>query len=114
MNANAENAVENGDYRSWDHIWVLDDLFSVILNHCDDVATTTTRDGFSMVFTRGGMSLCALDHFEDRPRPLFVNVAIRRELWYALFGIAHQHDLEFTEFDDSLASEAEMDERGET
>ena len=29
-----------------------------------------------------------------------------------LFGIAHQHDLEFAEFDDSLASE--MDERGET
>jgi hypothetical protein len=114
MNAYADISVENGDYRSWDHIWVLDDLFSVILNHCDDVATTTTKDGFSMEFIRGGMSLCALVHFEDRPRTLFVNVSICRELWYALFGIAHQHDLEFAEFDDSLASEAEMDERGAT
>lgn len=114
MNANAETAVENSDKRSWDHIWVLDDLFGVILNHCDDVATTTTKDGFSMEFTRGGMSLCALGYFEDRPRTLFVNVAICRELWYALFGIAHQHDLEFAEFDGSLVGEAEMDERGET
>lgn len=114
MKANANISVERGDNRSWDHIWVLDDLFGVILNHFDDVATTTTKDGFSMVFTRGGMSVCALDHFEDRPRTLFVNVSICRELWYALFGIAHQHDLEFAEFDDSLASEAEMDERAET
>lgn len=25
MNENAETAVENGDSRSWDHIWVLDE-----------------------------------------------------------------------------------------
>lgn len=60
MNVNAKTAVENGDNRSvGPYLGVGSDaLFGVILNHCDQVATTTTRDGFSMVFTRGGMSLC--------------------------------------------------------
>lgn len=91
--------VNGGAGRSWDHIWVLDGLFAVLLQHVDDVATTTMKDGFSMEFSKNGVSLCALYHFGEKPPLLAVNVAICRELWFALFGVAHQHDLEFSEFD---------------
>jgi len=91
----------NGDAdRSWGHIWVLDALFAVLLNHIDDVATTTTQDGFSMDFRKGITSICALDYFTGRHRILFVNAAVGRELWFALCGIAHENDLEFREFEE--------------
>jgi 2'-5' RNA ligase len=85
---------------SWEHIWALDALFAVLHQHVDDVATTTSKDGFSMEFRKNGTSVCGLDSFENRPRTLFVNVAVSRELWFALLGIAHQHQLEFAEFEE--------------
>jgi hypothetical protein len=83
--------VNGGAEHSWDHIWVLDALFAVLLRHIDDVATTTMKDGFSMDFRKNGTSICALDHFQNRHRTLFVNVAVGRELWFALCGIAHEN-----------------------
>ena len=87
--------------QTWQHIWVLDSLYAVLRQHVDDVTTTTTKDGFSMDFRKNDESICALDYFEDRPRTLFVNVAVSRELWFALRGIAHEHELDFTEFEES-------------
>jgi hypothetical protein len=106
---NTTCAVNDRAERSWGHIWVLDALFGVLLNHADDIATTTMTDGFSMDFRKNGLSLCALDHFEDRPRTLFVNVAVCRELWYALFGIANQYDLEFVEFHETEVANPKED-----
>lgn len=60
-----------------------------------------------MDFRKGDMSLCVLDHFEFRPRTLLVNVAVGRELWYALSGIAHQMGLEFAEFDEATNAGSE-------
>lgn len=93
--------VNGGAGRSWDHIWVLDALFAVLLKHVDDVATTTMKDGFSMEFSKNGVSLCALNHFGDKPPTLFVNVSVGRELWFALFGVAHENHLEFSEFEET-------------
>lgn len=106
MKAKSMFPVNGGAGRSWDHIWVLDALFAVLLQHVDDVATTTMKDGFSMEFFKNGVRLCALNHFGDKPPTLFVNVSVGRELWFALCGIAHENLLEFSEFEETDEADA--------